>query len=264
MDFFSGIIGLIVGTILSLVGGIWLTRREVARHHAIASQEEESTNQLDQTVPLEKKLRDAIYDCERNLLACKKQIDEICKNQLDLLQDVGKKSHVAVSNKPLFFEYYNPNTQERHFYYQKDLAKDIAQEVLENTKNIAQKYNNHIQLVLTQQELFEKLIESHQENLNRILGVKTQSNQVKKITQHHHKLSQLNEDNQLETKAIYNEMLIQDISEELAHQEECLRQYIALNKQYDHPSDQQTEEKLRIQIKMIINQLEEEDPSNSQ
>lgn len=256
--------GIIAGTILSLVGTFWLAQREKVRHEAILEEDETASSTNAHVVPLEKKLRDALYDCERNLLACQKQIHEICKLQLDLLQDVGKKSHVEVKNKPLFFEYYHPIQQERHFYYQKDLSPSLAPETLEKTLIIAQTYTQHIHLMLKQQELFQKLIESHQENLDRISGIKAQNNQDKKLSLHSDKLSQLDQDNQLETKAIYNKILIENINEELEHQEECLRQYIALNQQYEHPLDQQVEETFKTKIQTIIDQLESEDPSQSQ
>lgn len=255
------IIGFIVGTIASIALGVWATRKQNTLQEELVL--EENTSSIEEnTIPLEKKLRDAIYDCERNVLACKNQINTICKDQLDLLQDVGKKSHVEVKNKALFFEYYNPTSLDRHFYYQRDLSKKIAPDVLENTKKIAQKYKNHVSLILTQQTLFEKLILSHQENLGRISGVKNQNSQVKKVSLHKDKLATLEGDNKLEKQAIYNELIISDIKEELEHQEECLRQYIELNQQYENPFDQDVEKKFEHQIKVIISQLEKEDPTN--
>lgn len=256
------ILGFIVGTIASIAVGVWTTKRQNTLHQEELS--EETTSAVDGIIPLEKKLRDAIYDCERNVLACKNQINTICKNQLDLLQDIGKKSHIEIKNKPLYFEYYNPTTQDRHFYYQRDLSKNIAPDILENTKKIVQKYNNHISLILTQQELFEKLILSHKENLERISGVKTQNSQAKKVSLHENKLAELEGNNQLEKQAIYNKLLINDIEEELTHQEECLRQYIQLSQLHDDPFDQDVEKKFEQQIKTIISQLEKEDPTNPQ
>jgi hypothetical protein len=257
------IIGFIVGTVASIALGVWTTRRQNVLQEELVL--EETTSSIEEnTVPLEKKLRDAIYDCERNVLACKNQINTICKDQLDLLQDVGKKSHIEVKNKALFFEYYNPTTLNRHFYYQRDLSKTMVPDILENTKKIAQKYKKHISLILTQQALFEKLILSHQENLGRISGVKNQNNQVKKVSLHKDKLAKLEGENKLEKQAIYNELIINNISEELEHQEECLRQYIELNQKYENPFDQDIEKKFEDQIKIIISQLEKEDPTNPQ
>jgi len=256
-------IGLIIGTIASIAVGIWATKKQstlqeetlldVATFVTEAKEED--------TLFLEKKLRDAIYDCERNILACKNNINNICKDQLDLLEEVGKKSYVEVKNKPLFFEYYNPTTLERHFYYQRDLSKTMAPDVLESTKKIIQKYNNHISLIITQQDLFEQLIISHKENMNRISGVKNQNTQIKKVSLHENKLAELEGKNKLEEQAIYNELMVNAIREELEHQEECLRQYIELNKKFETPFDQDVEKKFEQQIKIIISQLEKEAPN---
>jgi len=153
-------------------------------------------------------------------------------------------------------------TNDRHYYYDRDLSKTIDPTVLENTKKIAGKYTNHIELLLSQKELFEKLILSHKENLDRINGVKKQNTQVDKINFHKDKISERNQNNKIEEEAIYNELLITGISEELDHQEECLRQYIELNEKYENPFDEKVEEKYKIQIKEIIQQLEEEDPNH--
>lgn len=256
-------IGLIIGTITSIAVGVWVTKKQNTLHEETIL-EESTSLEGDKRIFLEKKLRDAIYDCERNVATCKNQINTICKDQLDLLEEVGKKSYVEVKNKALFFEYYNPTTLDRHFYYDRDLSKAMAPDILENTKKIIQKYNKHISLILTQQELFEKLIISHKENLDRISGVKNQNNQVKKVSLHQSKLAELDGENKLEEQAIYNELMVNDIREELEHQEECLRQYIQLNQKYENPFDQDVEKKFEDQIKIIISQLEKEDPLNPQ
>lgn len=256
-------IGLIIGTITSIAVGVWVTKKQNTLHEETIL-EESTSLEGNKRIFLEKKLRDAIYDCERNVATCKNQINTICKDQLDLLEEVGKKSYVEVKNKALFFEYYNPTTLDRHFYYDRDLSKAMAPDVLENTKKIIQKYNKHISLILTQQELFEKLIISHKENLDRISGVKNQNNQVKKVSLHQSKLAELDGENKLEEQAIYNELMVNDIREELEHQEECLRQYIQLNQKYENPFDQDVEKKFEDQIKIIISQLEKEDPLNPQ
>lgn len=258
---FEILFGFIVGTIASAFVIVWTTRRQAALQGKNSLEEDIDTTETS-TIPLEKKLRDAIYDCERNAAACKSQINAICKDQLDLLQDVGKKSYIEVKDKPLFFEYYNPITQDRHFYYERDLSKKMSSDVLENTQNVLQKYNDHIALIRTQEELFEKLLISHKENLDRIYGVKNQNTQVKKVSLHQDKLTELAGENNLEKQAIYNKLLINDIQEELEHQEECLRQYIELNQKYENPFDEEVEKKFKNQIKIIISELEKEDPIN--
>ena len=52
-----------------------------------------------------------------------------------------------------------------------------------NVQKIAQKYNKQIELLSTQKELFQKMIESNLENLDRIKGIKKarkRQRQVKK------------------------------------------------------------------------------------
>ena len=112
------------------------------------------------------------------------------------------------------------------------------------------------------QELFEKLILSHNENLDRINGVNQQNEQIAKINLHKDKLSDLDQNNKIEEEAIYNDLLIAGINEELEHQEECMRQYIELNEKYENPFDEKVEEKYKIEIQEIIKQLENEDPEH--
>ena len=116
-------------------------------------------------------------------------------------------------------------------------------------------------MLTTQKELFERLIHSHQENLQRINGLKKQEGQLDKIEQHRANLNALETNDKLESKAIHNELLITGINEELEHQEECLRQYIELNKKYGNNNNEQVEEKFKIEIQKIIHQLEAEDPN---
>ena len=256
---FEIIVGLVAGTVIFFGATFLLAKREILIHEKIVAEEEESINEEDPVLPLEKKLRNTIYECQQNILACKKQITKICKDQLDLLKDVGKVSHIPVKDKPLYFEYYNPVSQKRHFYYERDLSKKIAPEILENTQMLALKYSKQIDLLSTQQELFEKLIHSHKENLDRLNGIKKHSSQSEKLKIHEEKISEMTQNTSLEEKAIYNELLIGGINDELEHQEECMRQYIALNEKYDNPFDEKIEEKYKIQIKEIIKQLEDED-----
>ena len=254
--------GLVAGTILFIAVGIWSNKRQ-DQWLEPNDDELDSPNTIEAkpTLLLEKKLRDAIYDCERNVLACEAEINTICQNQLDLLDEIGKISHVEVKNKALFFDFYNPISQKRHFYYERDLNSNIDPSVLEDTQKIAQKYTQHIELLTTQKELFERLIHSHQENLQRINGLKKQEGQLDKIEQHRANLNALETNDKLESKAIHNELLITGINEELEHQEECLRQYIELNKKYGNNNNEQVEEKFKIEIQKIIHQLEAEDPN---
>ena len=131
------IAGIVVGTIASLVVGIWATRKNTAQ----AVQELPTPTTTDTTVPLQKRLRDAIYDCERQQLQCDNQIDLLCKQLLDLLQDVGRVSHVGVKDKPLFFAYHHPLTNERRYYYERDLSTEMDPSALAQTQRLADAEN---------------------------------------------------------------------------------------------------------------------------
>jgi hypothetical protein len=250
------ILGIAGGTALMFALTFLLAQREQKIHIDIASAESEVVDEGDLRMPLDKQLRNSIYECEQNIKTCKSQIEDICNEQLDLLKDVGKISHVEVKNKPLFFEFYNPTNGQRFFYYERDISKKIDPEVLASTQKIAQKYTQQIDLLSTQQELFKKMITSNLENLDRIKGIKREKPQSEKIRIHEKKLTQLHANNSLEQKAIYNELILNDIQDELAHQEECLRQYSELNQKYSNPFDENLGKKYKIEILEIIQQLE--------
>lgn len=253
------IAGAVAGTILFAVFGGWLYKKQQDWDLTpVGSEDAVVDNGLEnrELQILTKKLRDAIFDCERSVAECEKQIDNICANQLHLLEEVGKISFVEVKDKPLFFEFKNPISGVRHFYYMRDLNTQIAADVLEKTQRIAQKYGKQIELMVTQKAFFERLIVSHKENLDRVLGVNKIGGQMEKVLLHKEKLSSLNENNKLEEKAIYNELIIKDINSELEHQEECMRQYISLNEKYENPEDGGVDEKIKVEIEEIIKQLE--------
>lgn len=255
------IIGCIVGTLVSMASIVWVSKKNNQKAVALEEAENEAELLEDKRVPLEKKLRDAIYDCERQLKKCEQEIDEACRQQLDLIKDVGKKSHVEVANKPLFFAYNNPISKERCFYYTRDLHKELSPEVLERTHQLAKQYQQHIDLLSTQQEIFKQLLHSHNENLMRLSGITEKEGQLGKINSHQEKLAQLRGEQQLEEQAIYGALLLEGIAEELDHQEECMRQYIALSSTYQRPLDQLLDENYQKKLQELLTQLELEDPS---
>lgn len=248
------IAGIVVGTIASLVIGIWATRKNAAQttHESPLSQT---------TVPLQKRLRDAIYDCERQQLQCNNQINTLCEQLLDLLQDIGRVSYIAVEGKPLFLAYHHPITDERRYYYERDLSTQIAPEALQQTQQLTQQYQQHLDALVTQRNIFEQLIQSHQENLNRLTGVTQQSTQIKKIADHQAALSDLKDQNHTEEGAIYNQLILQEIEEEVSYQEECLRQYINLSQTYPNPLDQPLDTNYQHHLQQLLQRLESEDPS---
>ena len=254
------IIGSAIGVLIAIIIGVWLSKKGSQQQAAI-EEEALGIDLEERRLPLEKKLRDAIYDGEHQLKKCEQEINEACQQQLDLIKDIGKKSHIEVEGKALFFAHYNPISKEKHFYYTRDLHKDLSPEVLEQTSQLAQQYQQHIDLLCTQQEIFKQLLSSHQENLARLAGIKEQEGQLGKINNHQEKLAQLKGKDQSEEQAIYGKLLLEGIAEELEHQEECMRQYIDLSKTYQRPLDQVLDENYQQELQHLLTQLELEDPS---
>jgi hypothetical protein len=254
------IIGCVLGTLFS-AGFVALLHQSRNQKEAILEEEEAEEVWKSQQIPLEKKLRDAIYDCERQLKQCTQEIDTACKQQLDLIKDVGKVSYMEIKNKALFFKYHNPISNEQQFYYTKDIHKNLAPDILERTRQLAEQYQQHIDLLSTQQEIFKQLLHTHQENLARLSGITEQQGQLGKINSHQEKLAHLKGEQQLEEKAIYGELLLKDIAEELDHQEECMRQYMELSDTYQRPLNQVLDENYQQKLEQLLAQLELEDPS---
>lgn len=256
------IIGIVVGTVASVALSIWANRKNqlVAEEATVPLSVAETDIP---TVPLEKRLRDALYDCERLQHQCDGTINEVCQQLLDLLKDVGRISYVEVKDKPIFFAYQHPLTQERHYYYERDLKASLETKVLEQTRTLAQQYQQHLEALVTQRAIFKQLTRSHQENINRLNGVKNQGQQAKKIADHQVKLANLKGNNQSEENAIYNQLLLKEIEEEVGYQEECMRQYIDLSQTHQRPLHQPIDAQYQDRLQHLLNHIETEDPSNS-
>ncbi len=252
--------GVITGIALSATAAVWLNKS--TEQKALSELDESNShNTLESlALPLEQKLRNAIYDCERNAKKCTDEINEIYQNLLDLLEGVGKVSYIEVKDKPLYAACINPITGQKCFYYQKDINPSLEEELLERTEGITKKYQAEIEMLYSQRDLFLQLINSHQENIDRINGVKNQEGQWGKVVEHEQKLENINQDSKIEEKAIYNELLLNEINEELEYQEECLKQYALLNNKYQKAIEDDLVEKYKIELKEIIGQLENKDP----
>ena len=81
----------------------------------IQDEAEKESNWTPNTLPLEQKLRNAIFDCEQNVKKCINQLSEYYESQLDLVKNLGNKSHIEVKGKKFFFEYNNVLNKE-HFF----------------------------------------------------------------------------------------------------------------------------------------------------
>lgn len=245
-------------TALSILG-VWLARRQkeaLGEEESVAS----TPTALSLSMPIEQRLRNAIYECERNKNLCKREIEEVCASQLDILKEIGNPSYMEVADKPFFFRYRHPISGEIRYYYNRDLNKDIEEQVLERTFEVAQNQTKHIELLESKIAFFQKLIATHQENLARINGLSGQNKQLQKLNLYQAKLDELQGKTDIEREAIYNEYLLKEIQEELTFQEECFKQYKALNLKYNKPIGQEVNNDFKLKIKDIIDRLEDQDP----
>lgn len=262
------IIGATLGGGLLATLGYFYNKSLKASGHidmSLREDEESETRITDTTLlldlPIEKKLRNALYECERNENQCNSEIDHITDMQLDLLKGVGKASYVEVKDKPAFFIWVHPIKNEKRFYYVRDLYPNIEPEILTDTQRVLELYNEHLDLYMAKIEMFSRLIASHQENLNRILGIQQQHEQLEKLKKHKNNIFQIEENTELEAKALKNVALLEDIERELTYQAECLEQYAKLTSELDQPLDKNIDKQLKFKIDTIISKLEEEDPS---
>lgn len=263
------ILGALIGTGLLAGLGYWYNQRLKASGAIDMSyreeEEEEESGPITNTtllldLPIEKKLRNALFECERGESECLKEIDTIFEMQLDLLKGLGKASHVEVKDKPAFFIVFHPIRNEKRFYYSRDIYQDIEPQILTDTQRVLTVYDEHIDLYLAKVEMFRRLINSHQENLNRIHGIQEQHEQLEKLKRHKKNISKIEENVDLEAKALKNQALLEDIERELTYQSECLEQYAKISTEFDQSLNKNIDISFKYKIQDIINKLEEEDP----
>lgn len=256
---------LLISTFAGLVVGggalaMWLWRRNPTPAHTTLD-----TPTLPQTTdsPLELKLRNAIYECEQQALACEDEIFALCQYQLELLRDVGKPSFMGIADKELFFKYTNPILQESRYYYVRDLDEQANPDILEQTRQILENYNVHILLFHSKWALFQKLLASHRQNLDRLAGLDIKTAQLHQLQAHRERLAQLDNKRQidLETSQLRQLQLLTHIEEEVNFQEECFNQYVALNNAYNTATELSVYQTFRIEIEQLIGKLEDKDPS---
>ena len=183
------ILGALIGTGLLAGLGYWYNQRLKASGAIDMSyreeEEEEESGPITNTTLL--------FECERRESECLKEIDTIFEMQLDLLKGLGKASHVEVKDKPAFFIVFHPIRNEKRFYYSRDIYQDIEPQILTDTQRVLTVYDEHIDLYLAKVEMFRRLINSHQENLNRIHGIQEQHEQLEKLKRHKKNISKIEE-----------------------------------------------------------------------
>ncbi len=219
--------------------------------------ENEKINWSKMTYPLEQRLRNLIFEAENSLKKCLNKMNEVYQNQLDLVRDLGRKSHVEVKNKACFFEYKNPISKEHFFYYERDLYPNEDKNILIETKKILSVYTKELDLLKTQQIFFEQLICSHQENLDKLNEVTKGNTQLEKINKHRQNTKTLKAGEQLEEEGLYQELLLEDIKEELNYQEDCMKEYVLLQKKHGGIGEESNYQDFKLEIKEMIKLMEE-------
>lgn len=251
------IIGIIFGMVVATGVGYW----SVKKTNNTPTDELEPAPAEDWktlSYPLQQQLRHAIFECEQELRKCSNELQLCYQNQLELVQEVGSVSYVEVKDKPLFFEYSNSVTNERCFYYERDLKKEVTDDLKTATKKLLGQYQNRIDLLETQQQLFEKLIVSHQENLECIEQPEKINPTIEKLNKHKDYLKQqTNTTNEVEKQAIYNQLLLEQIAEEVQYQVDCVEQYNKLKDTYESTSNNSG---FKIELEQMMKQVEAKDP----
>ena len=213
--------------------------------------------------PIEYKLRTAIYEVEREVLACEDEIESLCQFQLEVLREVGKPSFMEIANKPLFFKYKNPLRREDRYYYEVDLSESLTNEELDERKTRLKNYAVHIKLYCSKWEFFKHLLAAHNENLRRLESTeegKSQLTMVRKMQKEQVQQQQIQQQIRMDVVATKSEHLLDIIGKELDYKEEYLRQYQALDAKYNLQPDIEAYQIYQEKLDDIIDKIEDEAP----
>ncbi len=251
------IIGAVIGGAALSVLAVWYTQNQI-QHENHLDEKFEEDNFFLLEIPVEKKLRDALYESERDEIKCMEEISKIIDLQTDLVEGIGKPTYVELKGKDLFFSIKNPFTSEIRYYYYRDLDDKTEQSILTDTLNVLNLYNEHIELFLSKLDLFRKLSASHKDNLNKINGIHKQHKQLLKIKKHKGRIAEMEENIDLEIQAIKNESVLEDIERELDFQSECLRTYTQLTEEMDQPISTNISSDLKLKIEKLIETIKKE------
>lgn len=257
------IIGIIFGMVVATGVGYWSMRRTNSPSVATLEPAVEEQDWKQLSYPVQQQLRHAIFECEQELKKCNNELEICYKNQLDLAEEVGKVSYIEVKGKPLFFEYNNSLTGEHRFYYERDLKKIITNEVITTTKKLLEQYQTQVDLLEIQQQLFKNLISSHQQNLEQIEQPEKISPITEKLKKHQDYLKQqTTATNTVEQQAIYNQLLLEQIAEEVQYQVDYIEQYRQLKEAHDSTTSGQEEAapSFKIKLEEMMEQIEAKHP----
>jgi hypothetical protein len=254
------IIGIVIGIIVAMGVGYWSVKKNEVLL-PIGEEVDAVAEWKTLVYPVRQQLSNALFDCEQELKQCKQQLLRCWENQLDLIAGVGNVSHIEVKGKPLFFEYNNTLNGERFFYYDRDLSPSMTLEERLEIKTLLEQYQTRIELLQTQQQLFESLIESHQQNLETIENPEKINLTTAKLEKHQQYLHQQNTVNEVEERAIYNEILLEQIAEEVQYQIDMVEQYNDLNANYTEDAPLSKDKiDFRTKIEAIITRVEDKHP----
>ena len=206
---------------------------------------------------IEYKLRQTIYELEQQILALQEEIESLIQYQMDILDKIGKASHIPLKTQKLFFQIIHPFKKEDRYYYERDLNKGILQEELTEKKQTLENYSVHISVTLSKWTLHMELLKVHQRNLEALEALEAQKQQMQKD-----KLAQTNttfdRQHKNEVNTQYAIALLERIDEELKDRAEYLRQYILLEQAYDHSQNIQAHQLYKQKIDEIIRHMNNE------
>jgi hypothetical protein len=203
-------------------------------------------------LPVEKKLRNAIFECESNEMKCREEIQKIIELQLDLLEGVCKTSHISLKDKPAYFIIEDPVKKVKKYFYSSDLNQIIDSNILTETQNLLLRYKDQIEFLFSKIIFFQNLIETHQENLNKIHGIHKQNEQLAKLKRHKGKIDDYELNTQFEVNSLKNEAILEEIIRELDFQEEFLKEYNQLNKEYEQENHLKFDKTYQDRISKIL------------
>lgn len=259
------ILGAIAGTAAVTGLGIWYSKQKQKREEQEINKKAEAIESysLDNRplmldLPIEKKLRDALFEAERSEEKCWREVMELFQEQKDLLKNIGKASYVALSQKDLYFELSDPKSGENRYYYRRDIQENRSDQFLEESKNLLIGYQDHIEILLTKIKLFQKLQVTHKEQLAKIDNIQAQERHWQKLKEHQKKLDALSKNTDIEVQSLRHQALLEEIERELEFQQDCLDAYQKLSDKFSPDLDESTTSNIKINIQNIIDQIDED------
>jgi hypothetical protein len=257
------IIGAIIGTILLVTLAYLYTKQQIKIQELKDNDLETETliESLLLDLPIEKKLRNALFETERGEAKCMEEINKIIELQTDLLDGIGKPSFVFLKDKGAFFILEHPINGLKKYYYNRDLTEGLESSLLSETQKLLLYYNEHIEILMSKYELYKKLSASHRENINKIDGIQKQHEQLQKIKKHKKNISELEGRTDIEVNALKNEYILEDIEQELDFKNQCLKEISLLNEKMDSNFDKKVDEDFKTEINKLLRKIED-NPEN--